>query len=453
MLLFSGDGRNLFQPVPLLGAFGFYFFFIAPIMHVAVDYWFTSEPWAPQDAPEDWRTWLGLMATINVVGLGLYKLLYPHFTRLFQPRQTRTFSQLNVKALKSYGAMITITMFLLQVYIYYEFGGVGGFVDTFSSRAGHRWFAEFSGLGWLFTLAESFPLLLVIMCSVLFKNHLRRIHPLTLLAYIGATFVLVLLFGGLRGSRGNTIYTIAYIIGIVHLTVRPLRGKLLVWIGCASLLFMYIYGFYKSNPTVFGDPITLINTVTSSESRAQLEKTSGRSLQAVLLGDLDRSDLQAYLLFRLLQEGSDVKLAYGRTYVEGALNFVPYRIFQYRPPGKLMYGTDAVFGPGTYKPGSRVSLKIYGLAGEAMLNFGPYSGAFAFILLAAAVGYVEGLSRRVSRSSDSRCYFLPILSIACVVFLSSDLDNVIFLLSQHALVPFILIKICSSSAHSARAVS
>jgi len=44
LLLVSQKFRNSFQPVPLLGAFGVYYFFIAPIMHVATVFWFTSDP-------------------------------------------------------------------------------------------------------------------------------------------------------------------------------------------------------------------------------------------------------------------------------------------------------------------------------------------------------------------------------------------------------------------------
>ena len=85
-----------------------------------------------------------------------------------------------------------------------------------------------------------------------------------------------------------------------------------------------------------------------------------------------------------------------------------------------------------------------------MLNFGVYGAPFGFILLAAAVGYARALGGRLS-PADSRRYIVPILSIACLVFLSSDLDNVIFVLLQHALVPLILIRLCSGPGRRAKA--
>ena len=78
-----------------------------------------------------------------------------------------------------------------------------------------------------------------------------------------------------------------------------------------------------------------------------------------------------------------------------------------------------------------------------MLNFGACGAPLGFILLAAVVAYARALNTRLSSPSDPRWYFVPILSVACIVFVSSDLDNVLFVLTQHALVPFLLLKLCS----------
>jgi hypothetical protein len=452
LLLFSRKCRNFFEPVPILGAFGVYFFFIAPIMHVATDYWFTSEPWAPKEIPEDWRTWLGLMAAINLVGLAIYKLLYRPFTQLFLKRGLCSFPRMNGRSVRSLGAIVLALLLVLQIYLYYSFGGIAGFVRAFGTATQGKE-SEFAGLGWVLALAESFPVLLVIVCSVQFRRHLATIGSLRLSAYIIATFPLALLFGGLRGSRGNTVFTILYIIGIVHCTVRPIPPRVFALCASACLLFMYVYGFYKSNPMSLADPASFIEAVTSSDSRDYLERRTHRGLEGVLMGDLERSDLQAYMLFRMSQQEANVELAYGRTYIEGALDFIPYGIFHYRLPGKLKYGTNVVFGADTYSPGRSASSKIYGLAGETMLNFGVYSAPLGFILLAAAVGYARAVGGRLSATTDSRWYFVPILSIACVVFISSDLDNVIFVLLQHALVPLVVIKLCSGPGRRAKAGS
>jgi hypothetical protein len=441
LLLFSDNGRNLFQPVPLVGAFGVYFFFIAPILHVATDYWFTSEVWAPKEVPEDWRPWLGLMAMFNLVGLGIYKLTYRHFTRLFVRRRNFVFPRLNRRYLKAYGLVFCGVMVVLQGFVYYRFDGIQGFVQAFGAGTkGQN--SDFGGLGWLFALAESFPIVFVTLSTVLLRHHLKKINALTFLAYMTVAFVVTMLFGGLRGSRGNTIYTLAYILGIFHLTVRPVSRKLVATLAVLLALFMYVYGFYKSNPDLFSDPASMASTILSQEARSHLEVTSHRSLETMLMGDLDRADIQAYLLFRMIGQESEVQLAYGRTYVEGALGFIPYNLFHFRPPGKLKYGTDALYGPGTYSP-TLFSTKIYGVAGETMLNFGAYSAPLGFLMLALTVGYAQALGARLLSPWDARRYFVPIASLACIVCVSSDLDNVIFVLLQHALMPYVLVRFSS----------
>src|ERR1041385_9234950 len=67
--LLAQKGRHLFDPVPLIGVFGVFYFYVAPLLHVGRDYWFINVNFAPADRPEDWRTWLGWMGTINLVSL------------------------------------------------------------------------------------------------------------------------------------------------------------------------------------------------------------------------------------------------------------------------------------------------------------------------------------------------------------------------------------------------
>jgi hypothetical protein len=442
LLLFANGGENLFKPVPMLGAFGLYFFLIAPLLHVVRDYWYTSLLWAPKEVPDDWRTWLGLMGCINLIGLAIYKALFRWFVGRFSRGPASTSRRINLRYVRSFGVLITTLVLSLQIYFYVRFGGIGGFVGVFGSTSkGDA--SEFSGMGWQFAISESFPVLLVIVCVSLFKSHFRNASMLRLGFYLTVVFVIALLCGGLRGGRGNTIYTMVYIVGIIHLTVRRFRTRHLVLGATVMLGFMYIYGFYKSNPLLFTDPGTLISSLSSSESRTVLESRTHRDLNMVLMGDLDRADLQAHLLFRMIQGSGKIGYAFGRTYIEGAMNFIPRTIFKDRPPGKLMYGTNASYGEGTYSPERKaVSSRIYGVAGEMMLNFGAFSAPLGFVLLAAFVGYVQASYGRLP-ALDSRRYLAPIMSVACIVFVSADIDNVIFLLLQHALMPYFLVRSCS----------
>jgi hypothetical protein len=443
LLLFSSAERDLFQPIPMLGTYGLYFFFIAPLLHVCHDYWFTSAVWAPADLPEDWRPWLGLMAFLNLFGLIVYKLFYKPFTRLFSSKRPPATQQLSPSAVRLFGPLFAAVTLSLQVYVYYRIGGISAFIESFGSQQKGQ-SSDFTGLGWLFNLASAFPVIIFITTSVLFRKYLQRMSFIGLAIYMTTMFVLAVFFGGLSGSRGNTVFTLIYLIGIFHLTVRPLSKKWLSGAAVATVLFMYFFGFYKANPQLLSDPITFLATMSSSEARTDLERKNHRNVDGLLLGDLGRSDVQAYLLRQMVRDESDIQHGYGKTYVDSIMSFIPYDILGYRPPGKLLFGTEAIYGSGTYSP-TRFSQQIYGLAGETMLNFGPYSAPFGFVMLAAAVGYVRAATSRWS-PLDCHQYLVPIMPIACILLLSSDLDNVIFLVLQHLLVPFVFIKCCSGSA-------
>ena len=76
---------SLFDPVGILGLLGVHFFFLAPLLHVTWDTWM-----AYVDPLEDWRLWLGYMATLNVGGL----LVYRFARSLVRTRAAARFSHL-----------------------------------------------------------------------------------------------------------------------------------------------------------------------------------------------------------------------------------------------------------------------------------------------------------------------------------------------------------------------
>lgn len=443
--LLENRGRNLFDPVPLLGCFGLYFFYVAPLLHVGRDYWFINKYFAPTDLPEDWRTWLGWMGVINLFGLMIYRACHKHFAKVGINSCGGTVYQLKVSDLRLYGyPLLALTLFL-QLYIYARFGGLAGYMSTYGD-AGLGGQDGFAGLGWMLSIAESFPLLLLIVFIGTYRGRIRRLTIPTLGVMLGVLFALTLLFGGLRGSRSNTVFALMYAVGIIHALVRRLPWRFFAIFGVGLVVFMYIYGFYKISPQTF------LTAMTSSESRANIAEDSGRNLDGVLLGDLERADIQAYLLFRIMQGGIPVQYAFGQTYIDAVLTFVPRAISSYRPPGKLLYGTNAMFGEGAYSAERFSSSKVYGLSGEAMLNIGLYGIPIAFFVLGMGVGRVRALCKRIE-PWDSRQYALPVLSLLCVVALSSDFDNVIYTFVKHALMPGVLIWCASSKkAYAVRPV-
>ena len=114
----------------------------------------------------------------------------------------------------------------------------------------------------------------------------------TLILVLLGYFVLAMLFGGLRGSRSQTIWALFWAAGIVHLWIRPLNKQVIAASLCFLVAFMYVYGLYKS---MGHDVVHLYEDRAWSER----DERSGRTLEGVLLGDLARSDVHAFLLIVL----------------------------------------------------------------------------------------------------------------------------------------------------------
>ncbi len=430
--LFEKRPQGVIDPVALLGAFGVYFFYIGPLLHVARDYWFINPTFAPAARPDDWRPWLGYMGILNFTGLLVYRICHRRFGRnTKEPRQQSGFVYaVSPSSLRAVGPVFLVVTFALQIYIFASFGGINAYLNSCDkSLAGNN--CQLQGMGWELCIAESFPTLMLIYITAQYRDYLRRCGSLFIVAGFGLLFPLIMLFGGLRGSRSNTVFALLYAAGIVHVTVRRLPWRFYCTMGLGLITFLYFYGFFKAGQQQF------LEMLGSPDSVRTVERQTGRTLDRLFLGDFERSDIQAYLLFRSMRAGGGIEYALGETYVADALSVVPQAILPDRPAGKVWYGTDALFGEEAYAPNRNTSTKVYGLAGEALLNFGVYGIPVAFAFLGIAVGRLRAMIRRLG-PADARAYIAPMLSVLCVVALSSDLDNLAYAFLRHAFMPVIM---------------
>jgi hypothetical protein len=140
----------------------------------------------------------------------------------------------------------------------------------------------------------------------------------------------------------------------------------------------------------------------------------------------------------------DYEYSWGRTYIGAVEILLPNFILPTRTPTKIKEGTEALYGKGSFSPTFSSSL-VYGLAGEAMLNFSPIIVPLVFILLGIIVFYVRRLMLALtsSNSFDSRLLLLPLLVILCLVILTSDSDNVIFFIVKIGFIPFLAVLLGS----------
>jgi hypothetical protein len=313
----------------------------------------------------------------------------------------------------------------LQCWVYARFGGVLGVIETFSDSIGKADSKHsLKGWGWIFMVSESFPVLAMILFAVWASRSAAARGWLAIVAVLFGYFLLTIFFGGLHGSRSNTLYALFWAAGIIHFWIRPIT-RTFVFAGLGFLvLFMYLYGFYKD---LGGEALTAFE-------EGSLQEKNRRSFQGMLLGDLGRADVHAFLLHQLWKSDSDYQYAWGRTYLGSIALLVPASIWPDRPPNKTKEGTDAEFGAGTYDEGEWYSSHVYGIAGETMLNFGPFPVPLAYMLFGMIVGRLRRFLWRL-RAGDTRLLLFPLLVMSCFSILNSDSDNLLFNFIKDGLMP------------------
>lgn len=442
---------DVFDPRALIGLFGFHFFYLAPILHVMVDFW------APEGiAPADWRDALGSLAVVNAIGLLIYRgvLSLPAPTRAAAPPVARSSGTPGTRSGGVFGARaggvfgaragaasgdgsaarsgrrpvdervfhgagrialaVGVCAFLGQLVL---FGGVGGFLHTVSTDR-----QALAGLGWLLILGDSFPLLAFVLVVVRWRRLLARRRRL-LGPLLAGMIVTQFVVAGLRGSRTNTIWPVLVAVIVIHLLVVPVTRRALGISALALVVFLYGYGLYK------GSGVRVLDVVRGERSFAQVSNDSNRDLPLVLLGDLARADINARMLERLRVGGAPP--AYGLTYVGGASFLVPRFVLPERPRDKVAVGTDIIYGAGSYAAGKRSS-RAYGITGEGIMNFGVLGGLLSFAALAFAVRHARRFYLRARRSPRLVTALLaPSVCLLALNLLLWDFGNIVWFALKH----------------------
>jgi hypothetical protein len=411
---------DLYDPAGIIGLIGVHFFFVAPLLHVLWDFYIPDVA-----APPDWRDWLGYMGILNAVGLLGYRMC----RQLFAMRGAGYTNHWSINKSKFH---ILLPVFLMmsaaaQTWVYAHFGGLTGYIDIRLADP-----KAMQGMGWIFMISESAPILAAFFVIL----HLQR-----KIGWIGAAiallalFLLQLCYGGLRGSRSETVELFFWVIGCYHFLVRPVPRRF-IYCGCVFLaFFLYFYAFYKN----MGKNATQAFTA-SAEDRQQIERETHRTPSFLLLVDLGRSDLQAYILFRLVNDRKDFDYAKGRTYIGAISEWIPRWVLPNRPDTKVREGTEIQTGSG-YDPNS-VSSRVYGLAGEGMLNFGPIAVPAVYAIFGLLIGWFR---RAVGHllPGDARFLLVPFGVYMLLGILFGDSDNVAFGLAKNGLLPFLVVFLSS----------
>lgn len=423
---------NIFDPVGILGLLGFHFFFLAPLLHVYWDHWMGYVI-----PPPDWRDWLGSMAFLNFLGLLAYRISRNITLRRGQ-KQSKTVWRLDRQRFLTIGGIALLLTGVLQIWVYTRFGGILSYIQAATEIAPT---SAFQGMGWIFMISESFPIL-ALMAFAVYGDKKKSTKSWVILGLVFLVFlILKIFFGGLRGSRSNTVWGLFWAAGVIHLWIRPIPRQFILF-GCAFLVsFMYFYAFFKSAGLE-----GFLRAFEGTAARVELTEGTGRSLEGAVLGDLGRSDVQAFLFYRLTRPESDYEYAWGETYLGAAILLIPRAIWPQRPLiGKGKSGTEAQYGMGSWIPGKWQSAKVYGLAGETMLNFGLVVVPFAYLIWGFFVSRVRHFMLALE-AGDSRLILLPFLVNLCFVILIGDSDNILFFLVKDGAMPVAVLTFCSTKS-------
>jgi hypothetical protein len=258
-------------------------------------------------------------------------------------------------------------------------------------------------------------------------------------------FALEIYFGGLRGSRLNTAEGLFWAVGVYHYLVKPIPRTAVLSGAFILIGFMYVYGFYK-------DGKSFTTAFSSAETRDAIEEQSHRSLHGLILGDLGRADVQAYLLYKTVKDSHGFQRANGQTYLSALGLFVPQRLRPSSLVSKEEISSDLIWGAGVYTPGVFWSTRIYGLAGEAILNFGYFAVPIAFMILAFIITRLQRWIVSL-HPEDARLLVVPFLTyLVCVWAVSSDLDNVVFSTIKQGFVTGLVILVSTKRVRIVRSV-
>ncbi|MEV0005019.1 O-antigen polymerase [Micromonospora sp. NPDC050980] len=418
-------GTDVLEPRACAGLFGFHFFYLVPVLTVANRTWGTDYYNAP-----DWPEAIGALSVLNVVGLCVYRLVLD--APGGPPRQRRPGRILHLRTFYLVGAAAAaLSMALFFGYQVRSFGGFPAFVAAMTNRADPP---DLTRLGSILLVSQAFPLLVYTLALVRWRDAFAR-GPVRLTLLLAGLVVAQFFVAGLGGSRSSTLWPLLLALVMAHLVVRRLSRRALLVPAVLILVFLYGAGFFKAGG------VDSIREIRQTGSVSQAESATGRSLPLLLTGDLGRTDVQALVLHRLLSGQMEPEL--GTTYLAPVRLWLPNSIAPLDFETKRDVGSRWLYNP-LFGRGERNASKVYGMAGEGMINFGLLGGVLSF----AVYGLIIRLIGRLYRTARTGTALVPQIFAAMAwgltIAVNADLGNLIDF-NMKFTVPVVLLVLLSSA--------
>ncbi|WP_250933755.1 hypothetical protein [Aporhodopirellula aestuarii] len=403
-----------------MGLFAIVFFFFVPLLYVPLGPRLSHVP----SQPSDYRPWLGTAASFNFIGLLCFFAVRTWADGVVAcPRRIWVFSP---RRFYSVAAIALAVSFLAQVYFVVRIGGVSNLMSRET---------DLSGMGIFFLFSESFPALL--FCIVLI--HLRinkQLHRSTALMLFLVCVSLAFVFAGLRGSRSNFLNSVMIMAVVLNYQGFWISKRSLIIALIPLSMFLVVYALFKQLRNDFGK----INSV---ESYVALSEKTGRDWKGVLLGDIGRANIEALTCYRL-ENKYGYKFAYGSTYLGAACVLLP-RVIRPEIRTTKVASSDLLYGMGAYSAAGdsrRESTRIFGLAGEAMLNFGYWGIPVVFSIAGYAVSKTRSFFMNLP-VSDMRVFLYPMFLRVIITIWHLDVVNMVFAIVKNSGFIFIVIFLIS----------
>lgn len=400
---------DILTPRAIIAAFGVYFFYVVPLLHLVLDTWPLYIP-----PPADWRDAITKLALLHFIGLFTYLVS----VSLSTPQ--KSLRKLNERAFVQLALLVALLGAISWLYVAVSFGGPSAYLNSLVSGT-----AELTGYGSILLLAESWPSLILVILLVVNRDKLNS-QPVYLVLLFVAFVALQFLVGGLRGSRALTVWP--FMIGLIvcHLVVRRITLRALLLIVALMLPFAWIYSIYKNAG------VGIFDLFNGAKTTGELVDETGRDVNLLLTEDFGRSGVQSLALDHVVL-GAD--LAMGETYLGDILKFIPGSRIPFEVRDKTAVATELFYGYPSEVLGGFESSRILGLSGEAMVNFGLVGPIIAMAVFGRIVARFDRHFSEAKGNGDALASALiaAVYPSAVILILISDLDNVILFSLKYAL--------------------
>lgn len=396
--------------------------FISPLIHIFNKYWIKYI----YIEPDDWHQYAFLLSMIYFYGIMVLSIVdsFPVKKKIYRNKWKFKKNALSVIIL------CLLVSFAAQTIFYVKVGGLFNYMKSFTYK--NEIINPLKGQGIYFIVSELFPYLYILYFYI--KNYCRKTSGFKVFLFLFFLMLSCLYFGGLRGSRSNTIYVMLHAFVLIHFTIYRFKNTHFFTIGLLFVCFMTIGKIYKDHGiSMFED------------SRIERIDSELSPVEEIIVNDLTRYGIMSYELF-MFQENKFYQNKYGETYLYGTLIFVPFgRVIQKSlnikgrtsAASELQYDFDG-YQRSTFRQNSR----IFGFIGEAMLNFGIYSFFLSFIILflilRLIIFYIDGI-----KNDDIRMYIIAFIPMFIILLINSDFNNVLLTLVKRILPMFFVLRIVS----------